>query len=1828
MADVYGMADVDFDFGAAETLAQVASSSATSVRGLERERAARAVTAQADFRGYFALLFADNVATGSTDAANLAACLDRVASYTRELITAAEEENVRRQQARDWAERQRQREENLLVDIYYNLAFWESKDPPPTTRSDPPSYSAGDINLARHDLPARGGGSGGGVSSANPSHLRAFSLPPSFYGSFESDGPARLRRAWNDFVSGCKWGTLDASGTVNALDQWVEANKDERSWVNAVAAAFEAAGTSGGTASLSDASLLEALAQAGLDPVRGTLALDPPELYGINPTTGYSNDPVNTVTGNFIEPETDLGFGGAASALGLTRMYNSQSTARGLFGLGWTSSLETRLRLDGAPCLVLPDGREVRFAQLPGDEAAAEPVRAESENFWLTRAHDPVPWLPAETELLVSDNRGTRWAFTAAGVWLAVSSGAGTAVTARRDASGRVAGLVHACGRSIEIRYDGDLVAAVQSSDGRRVDYSYDAKGRLCEAREAVGARVYRWNDDDLIVAVTSAAGVVEAENVYDAEGRVVRQITEFGREVRFAYLPGRVTAVSDLDGTNSNTWIADRRGRLIGVIDGDDNRVSMAYDRYGNRTKVVDRDGSVTEHVYDERGRLTQTRLPDGGEITTAYDEFDRVVTVVASSGGMVEYSYASDEDRNPSVIRDAAGGETALTWQNGLLTEVIDPAGVCLRMAYDEHGELVATTNGAGDAARLERDGMGRVSVAISPSGHRTEFGYDEATGLLAERIDADGARWRFEHTAGGRLAAVTDPLGGRTALEYGPHGELVKTVDPLGREVSREFDLMGNVSRLHLPDGASWVYEHDALSRVRGVTDPGGSRWSADYDELGRLDERVSPAGVVESFAYSRAKNRATAAVAGSESSLQLDEFGRPRSSQSFDGAESVVGYDAAGRVVEVVDAEGGLTTIGYDLAGRIVQVRSAAGRVTGYEYDACGRLARSIDPAGAVTQYEYDADSLVSAVVSPSGETTRFAYDPMGRLVRREAPGEGVARISYDALGRVVFSQDARLGQRRFGYDAAGQLTSATNGMGGVTRFAYDLRGRLVSVTDPLGGVMRREYDALDRVVSVTDPLGRATTASYDADGRQLSRTDPDGHVTEWRYDEYGRHSATLVDGVEVSAIHRDLSQRVVTVREPGGEAHTLRYDALGRLVERARGGQAMRWEYDADGARSAAITPDGARIEYERDSAGRLTAVRHPVLGEARYEYDAFGRMVLACAGDTEQRWEHDRGSSVRHTLIDPSGVSETVIVRDDDGRVRRIEHGASWVEYGYDEACQLVSARDERGRETRWRYDEAGRLLEEQQGDEARGFSYDAAGQLLAVNAIEGSARFSYDGCGRRLAERYEDRTVGYAWSPSGWLTSVTTSTPEGEQVLEVRVDALGELAGVDGTQLWWDTASPVPAPVAVDASVVLPAPGFTGVSGVGWAAVGWRAARSTSPTDPWSAGADAVRVVGAVQVTASGGVMLAGLEWLDARVYDPAVRGFLSKDPLPPVVGAGWAGNPYSYAGNDPLHAVDPLGLRPMTDAELTSYADSWQGAMAQTGAAIGHWWSENWEYVAAGAMIVAGVALMFTGVGGPVGIALMAGSGALLAGGISTVSQKAQTGQVDWGKVGVDALVGGAMGAAGGVGAMAVKSITGGTASATRSLIVNAGVNGGVGGVGGGVGYLSQNNWQIQNGWAFAGSIAGGSVAGTVGGIGGPAAGTLANKLGVSSTGWQSQVMSAGFSGVGAAGGSIVRDVVSGDEINLGNAGWNGLIGGGASGITNTLAPKLPFAMQGTNTLSQMPHFHPRSLNGAFNMTQHNTQGLWGGAVVGEVVGGAADWALGTDGVLVNGR
>ena len=127
-------------------------------------------------------------------------------------------------------------------------------------------------------------------------------------------------------------------------------------------------------------------------------------------------------------------------------------------------------------------------------------------------------------------------------------------------------------------------------------------------------------------------------------------------------------------------------------------------------------------------------------------------------------------------------------------------------MRFSYDDHGDLVATTDARGNTARLERDTTGRVKTAITPSGARTSYSYAPSAACWprAATPTAPSGTTSTPPPVGSR--PIVDPTGARTEIEHGSHGEETRTIDPLGRAVTRQLDDLGNVASVELPDGAA--------------------------------------------------------------------------------------------------------------------------------------------------------------------------------------------------------------------------------------------------------------------------------------------------------------------------------------------------------------------------------------------------------------------------------------------------------------------------------------------------------------------------------------------------------------------------------------------------------------------------------------------------------------------------------------------------------------------------------------------------------------------------------------------------------------------------------------------------------------------------------------------------------------------------------------------------------------------------------------------------------------------------------------------------------------
>ena len=1216
--------EVKYDDATSDALAGACRTVAQNIDGALPPLKNSLTTALEDFVGHYADIAATNIDTTISDGRNIANVFRQLADVVDRLKEAAQKEKRNRELMREY--------EKKYDDNWGGFRKWWDSifgEGAPSPESYIPDTTIDTTSPGQRESTGTRSGSMT-VSSARPSTVRALSNTLANLGTSFDAEPGKLRNLTSEFAAKCQWGTIDAENLISTFEAWNKSNANDKTWLGIVADTFEQYGSSGQIITVANSTLEGAISAAGVSTERHELKVPAPAVVGKSTTSGYVNDPVNVATGNFIEEETDMAFSGAVSACSVTRMYNSvavfgQHAVSGVFGAGWSSNIESRVQLNAENAVwTMADGREVTFDRMIREDGTHGYARAPREAWWLEELPltqlmgeegsiaDPsmryilhTTGYEASSLLRISDNSGTQHIFSLTGVYLGMSAGAGTAVAYLRDEEGRVNSIVHQRGARIDVEYiEGGLVGAIHSSRGQSVRYEYvtlDGRTHLCAVHGDAGTRRYEHDAAGLIHRVVASTGTVEVTNYYDPAGRITEQDTEYGRRVRYRYLPNGITDVANEDASYTNLWISDQYARLTAIVDAEGGRSSYAYDDFGNRVSVVDRDGSRTTRYSDERGRIIREVTDEGAETLYSYDEQDRVVSVAVSAietdprarraarlarrarleaeaqgrtpeeavSGQepaqspavspmttVTYEYANDFERNPSSMTDGNGHVTRFEWADGLLQRVVSPEGVTVSFEYDECGLLTGIRNAEQQLTRCEYSAAGHLVKVVSALGLETEFTYDSA-GHMVCRQDPDGSRWRFEYAAGGRLAASVDPAGARTEYEYGPSGDVVAMVDPLGRRMERSFDTNGNIDRITLPGGAQFSYAYDGLMRLVRTIDPAGGVWTREYDAASTLTALIDPTGVSVRTSVDSSRKTITTNDGVDRVRISCDHLGRPVrtevlsedsgpqvSTDADDPTVSTMVYDGAGNPVQVLDAEGGLSRYEYNGSNQMVRMISPAGRVTEYSYDVCGRLAATYEAAGtaeqSVTRYEYDADSRLIRQVYGDGSEARVRYDACGRVL--SITGSGVASpvfYTWDSCGRVKSIRDNKWGTRSFTYDAASQVVAVTNGAGGVTHYRYDEAGNVTSVMDPAGRITSYEYDLMGNVLAVTNPLGVRTTSTYDAAGRLLTSTDGNGAVHSFGYDRDGVPCSHSVNGSLLYRMERDSARRTMTTYDHAG-----------------------------------------------------------------------------------------------------------------------------------------------------------------------------------------------------------------------------------------------------------------------------------------------------------------------------------------------------------------------------------------------------------------------------------------------------------------------------------------------------------------------------------------------------------------------------------------------------------------------------------------------------------------------------------------------------------------
>ena len=435
-------------------------------------------------------------------------------------------------------------------------------------------------------------------------------------------------------------------------------------------------------------------------------------MYSGGMPTGFPlADPVNSYSGNLIHAEVDLALPtrGAIGLL-LSRTYNSRDPRRGLFGVGWTSSLEWKVLSmpDGFVVVRCADGKRDRYDLAPdgtwvGDFGVHHHLAAlDGGSLAVDARRDGGCSCPSMPRVISSPSP------TATGT--AITSNATALVERGGSVTGSAAGSSWSTAPKTVPRLARD-------SSGAEVGYVCDDAGRLVRVTDPTGAATsYAYDSDGRLATITDALGNTVLRNRFDARGRVLEQVDATGATSRFDYDDAeQLTTLTDARGATLRVY-HDARGQVARAVDALGGEIVYSYTTCGNRASMRDRTGRLWQWEYDVDCRRTAVIDPLGNAERLAYDANDNLISRSDPLGNTWRFSY--DDRGNLIEVVDPNGARTAAEVDAfGQLRQLLDPDGVATRFDHDEIGNLVEVATAVG-SSRFVYDAAGRGWFSQTPT------------------------------------------------------------------------------------------------------------------------------------------------------------------------------------------------------------------------------------------------------------------------------------------------------------------------------------------------------------------------------------------------------------------------------------------------------------------------------------------------------------------------------------------------------------------------------------------------------------------------------------------------------------------------------------------------------------------------------------------------------------------------------------------------------------------------------------------------------------------------------------------------------------------------------------------------------------------------------------------------------------------------------------------------------------------------------------------------------------------------------------------------------
>jgi RHS repeat-associated protein len=904
------------------------------------------------------------------------------------------------------------------------------------------------------------------------------------------------------------------------------------------------------------------------------------------------------------------------------------------------------------------------------------------------------------------------------------------------------------------------------------------------------------------------------------------------------------------------------------------------------------------------------------------------------------------------------------------GQLTSEADRNGNALTMTYGPK-YLEAVTDSSGRKITFAYNAEGEVESAKDPMGHTVKYVYESGQLKSVTQPGELALRWQFKYNAEHELTSETDGRSNVTTTEYNGSRRVIEQKDPLGRTRKWEYlfiggeqvetavtELNGSVTRI--------IFNSSSLptSSTQAAGTPIAATTFNEYNGVGELVAATDPNKHKTEYGYDSEGDRTSEKDAdGDETKWTYDSEHDVETKTTPDGEMTTIKRGAHGNAESVSrEAPGSKTQVTkykYDASGDLESVTNPLEHTWTYEYDSYGDRKAEVDPEGNKRTWEYNEDSQETATVRPRGNVkgaeaskyttkterdnqgrplavidslghkTKYKYDGDGNIETLTDPNSNVTKYTYDSDDELTKVEAPNKAIIETGYDSAGQITSQTSGKKNITKYVRNGLEEITEGLDPLSHKTIKEYDADGNLTKVTDAAKRVTIYTYDAANRlkEIVYSDGKTHAVEYEYNKDG-DITTIKDGsgttkytydqldrpTEVENGHKevikreyDLANELTKLTYPSGKAVTRTYDKDGRL-EKATDWleHVTKFSYDPDSDQTAVIFAAGTEDEdkYSYNEAGQISEVKMmkaaETLASLAYTRDSDGQVKGVTSkglpGEEKPADEYDANSRLKK-------AGTTSYEYDADSEPTKLGTGA----YTYNKADELES-----GPSLKYTYNEVDqRTKTTPTTGPATTYGYDQAGNLITVERPkEGTTAkiedaYGYNGNGLRISQTISGTTSYLAWDTTEEIPILLSDGTNsyiygpGRVPIEQINNATGEVLYLHHDQAGSTRLLTGSTGKVEGAYTYGPYGEATGHTGTATTPLGYDGQYTSSDT---------------------------GLIYMRARVYDPATTQFLTRDPL-----AAISGEPYSYAGDNPLNRSDPTGL--LFGIELPSLEEIGEG-------------------------------------------------------------------------------------------------------------------------------------------------------------------------------------------------------------------------------------------------------------------------------------------------------